>query len=81
VYSAVSPSQILLAVKRGRETSKPERLVKAGGAEERRSPQKAGRGAKSDRRQEEAIAALLTQRNVEEAARVAGTESPVFDAS
>jgi hypothetical protein len=31
-----------------------------------------GHGAKFDRKQEEAIAALLTQRNIEEAARVAG---------
>src|SRR5262245_4284122 len=31
-----------------------------------------GHGAKFDRKEEEAIAALLTQRNIEEAARVAG---------
>ena len=31
-----------------------------------------GHGSKFDRKQEEAIAALLTQRNIEEAARVAG---------
>jgi hypothetical protein len=62
----------LLAVKRGREASKPERRGKADGAEERRSPKSAGHGAKFDRRREEAIVALLTQQNVEEAARVAG---------
>jgi predicted DNA-binding transcriptional regulator AlpA len=65
----------LLAVKRSRETSRPERLGRADGAapaEERGSPERASRGAKSDRKREEAIVALLTQRNVEEAARVAG---------
>jgi len=41
------------------------------------SPQKAGHGSKFGRKKEEAIAALLTQRNVEEAARVAeiGTQT------
>lgn len=34
--------------------------------------QMAGHGAKIGRKQEEAIAALLTQRNIEEAARAAG---------
>jgi hypothetical protein len=65
----------LLAVKRSRETARPERLGKADGAapaEERGSPRPACRGVKSDRKKEEIIVALLTQRNVEEAARVAG---------
>jgi predicted ATP-dependent endonuclease of OLD family len=52
--------------------------------------QKAGHGSKFSRKKEEAIAALLTQRNVEEAARVAniGTQTlyrwmkePEFDAA
>ena len=34
-----------------------------------------GHGSKFDRKQEEAIAALLTQRNIEEAARVTGIGS------
>jgi len=38
----------------------------------RRNLQVTGHGAKFDRKKEEAIAALLTQRNVEEAARAAG---------
>jgi hypothetical protein len=37
-----------------------------------REPQMTGHGAKYGRKKEEAIAALLTQRNVEEAARVVG---------
>jgi hypothetical protein len=37
-----------------------------------RDPQMTGHGAKFGRKMEEAIAALLTQRNVEEAARVVG---------
>jgi hypothetical protein len=61
----------LLAVKRSREASKPEGLGKADGAA-RGSTRRAGEGAKCDRKREEAIVALLTQRNVEEAARVAG---------
>jgi hypothetical protein len=62
----------LLAVKRGREVFKPERCGKADGADERHSPRSTGHGAKFDRKREEAIAALLTQQNVEEAARVVG---------
>src|SRR5277367_2965856 len=42
------------------------------GPDARRSPQMTGHGAKFGRKQEEAIAALLTQRNVEEAARAIG---------
>ena len=37
-----------------------------------------GHGAKFGRKKEEAIAALLTQRNVEEAARVAGIGAPTL---
>jgi hypothetical protein len=54
------------------------------------APKRAGHGSKFGRKKEEAIAALLTQRNVEEAARVAeiGTQTlyrwmkdPEFDAA
>jgi hypothetical protein len=41
-------------------------------ADELGSLQKTGHGSKFSRKKEEAIAALLTQRNVEEAARTAG---------
>jgi hypothetical protein len=41
-------------------------------ADELASPQKTGHGSQFRRRKEAAIEALLTQRNVEEAARVAG---------
>ena len=46
-------------------------------AVEARSSQKKGHGTKFGRKKEDAIAALLTQRNVEEAARVAriGTQA------
>jgi transposase-like protein len=55
----------------------------------RRCPQMTGHGAKFERKKEEAIAALLTQRNVEEAARAVGIDTktllrwmkePAFDA-
>jgi transposase-like protein len=55
----------------------------------RRCPQMTGHGAKFERKKEEAIAALLTQRNVEEAARAVGIDAktllrwmkePQFDA-
>ena len=42
------------------------------GPNERGRVRKAGHGARSDRKRDEAIVALLTQRSVEEAARVAG---------
>ena len=45
---------------------------KAAAADERGSPQMVGHGSKFGRKKEAAIAALLTQRNVEEAARTAG---------
>jgi hypothetical protein len=45
---------------------------KAGGGDKRRCSQIVGHGSKFGRKKEEAIAALLTQRNVEEAARTAG---------
>lgn len=48
----------------------PARNEAAG--EERPSPKVVGHGSKFGRKKEEAIAALLTQRNVEEAARAAG---------
>ena len=63
----------LRAVKRTREALKAARPGKGDGAasgDESRSSRKAGHGAKFGRRKEEAIVALLTQRNVEEAARV-----------
>src|ERR1700694_2956990 len=63
----------LRAVKRTREALKAARPGKGDGAasgDESRSARKAGHGAKFGRRKEEAIVALLTQRNVEEAARV-----------
>jgi transposase-like protein len=63
----------LRAVKRTREALKPARPGKGdavASADEGRSSRKAGHGAKFGRRKEEAIVALLTQRNVEEAARV-----------
>ena len=63
----------LRAVKRTREALKAVRPGKGDGAAsaaESRSSRKAGHGAKFGRRKEEAIVALLTQRNVEEAARV-----------
>jgi len=41
-------------------------------SEEREDSQNTGHGSKFGRKKEDAIAALLTQRNVEEAARVAG---------
>src|SRR5712691_10187303 len=41
-------------------------------ADARRCPQMTGHGAKFGRKREEAIAALLSQRNVEEAARAVG---------
>src|SRR5271157_3773652 len=44
------------------------------GPDARRSPQMTGHGAKFGRKQEEAIAALLSQRNVDEAARVVGVD-------
>jgi hypothetical protein len=55
----------------------------------RRCPQMTGHGAKFGRKKEEAIAALLSQRNVEDAARVVGVDAktllrwmkePEFDA-
>ena len=64
----------LWALKQARQASKPERRGEGGGAapaEERGNSRKPGHGAKFGRKKEEAIAALLTQRNVEEAARVA----------
>ena len=45
---------------------------KVGANEEPARPPVAGHGSKFSRKKEEAIAALLSQRNVEEAARVAG---------
>ena len=65
----------LWALKQGKQASLPEPQENSGGAVPAaaggslRSP---GHGAKFGRKKEEAIAALLTQRNVEEAARVAG---------
>ena len=44
----------------------------AAAADERGNPQMVGHGSKFGRKKEAAIAALLTQRNVEEAARTAG---------
>lgn len=65
----------LRVVKRARAVSRLDRRGDAGGAEpaqERGSARSAGHGAKFGRRKEEAIVALLKQRNVEDAARVAG---------
>jgi predicted DNA-binding transcriptional regulator AlpA len=64
----------LAEMKRAREASKPERRTRrdnASLADNRGSPQPAGQGAKC-RRMKAAIAALLTQRNVEDAAHVLG---------
>jgi hypothetical protein len=57
------------------EGSKPAlrgKSDRAAHAAERGHSRRAGHGAKMGRRKEEAVIALLTQRNVEEAARVAG---------
>jgi len=65
----------LSEVKRVREASKPMRRRKGDGvpaADARGSAPIAGHGAKFPRKKEAAIVALLTQRNVEEAARVTG---------
>jgi transposase-like protein len=63
----------LSALKRVREASRPARRQKGDGAppaDDRGSSRIAGHGAKFPRKKEAAIVALLTQRNVEEAARV-----------
>jgi transposase-like protein len=62
-------------LKHGRQALKPALLDpgrSASPADRRARPRKPGHGAKFDRKKEEAIAALLTQRSVEEAARAAG---------
>ena len=64
----------LAGLNRARETSRPERRVRRDNAvlaDHGGSSQRTGHGAKY-RRMRAAIAALLTQRNVEEAARVVG---------
>jgi hypothetical protein len=78
-------------LKRAREASKRERHAQGDGAppaEDRGSSPMAGHGAKFPRKKEAAIVALLTQRNVQEAARVTGIgpqtlyrwmEDPEFD--
>jgi predicted DNA-binding transcriptional regulator AlpA len=63
----------LWALKQGKQASLPEPPENRGGAADAgRSARAPGHGAKFGRKKEEAIAALLTQQNVEEAARVAG---------
>jgi hypothetical protein len=47
-------------------------MVDARAAQARRREQMTGHGTKFGRKQEQAIAALLTQRNLDEAAKVAG---------
>ena len=83
----------LRAVQRARERSRQYRCGKADGAvpaDEKGSSPQAGPGAKLGRRKQEAIVALLTQVNVQEAARVAGIgtttlyrwlKDPAFDAA
>ena len=83
----------LRAVQRARERFRPCRFGKGAGgvpADEKQSSSKAGPGAKLGRRKQEAIVALLTQVNVQEAARLAGIgattlyrwlKDPAFDAA